>query len=523
MSRAKKFAHALLTSYLSIGVNVLYTLASVPLALKYLTKPEFGLWALTLQIANFIALVDLGMGSSIARILIDHKDEKGNGHYGGAIKSGFLVGLAQGAITLIVGLSLVWFLAGWLRVPDKLGQPFFWLMTGQILLTAATFSTRMFGQVLYAWQRMDVSNYSGMIQLVAGFAALWGGFLMGFGVYSLLAGSVAGWFCGTGINAVACFKLGFWPKAGEWGQASRERFRELFNYGAEIFLISIGTQLILSSQTMLVSRQLGLEAAALWSVMTKVFTLVSQIVLKIVGNAMPAFAEMQVRREWERLWSRYRALFITTNVFAGFCAVLFAACNGPFVTLWVQGKFSWPPLDNALLAVWLVMLTQQCCHNSLIMCLKEIRSLKYVYLLEGVVFIGVSLAVLPSTGMTGMLVCSVAATTLFTWLSGIWSVAMLSKMGWRPLLWDWQIPLFQILMAMVPAWLVMEWALHDAANWIRLVVGGILLSVVGVGAAIRYALPFDLIDEVVAKLPKLLQRASVILIGTTRRQGRHQA
>ena len=33
MSRAKKFAHALLTSYLSIGVNILYTLASVPLAL----------------------------------------------------------------------------------------------------------------------------------------------------------------------------------------------------------------------------------------------------------------------------------------------------------------------------------------------------------------------------------------------------------------------------------------------------------------------------------------------------------
>ena len=133
MSRAKKFAHALLTSYLSIGVNILYTFASVPLALKYLTKPEFGLWALTLQITTFIALVDLGMGSSIARILIDHKDEKGSGHYGGAIKSGFLVGLAQGAITLVVGLSLVWFLADWLLVPEKLGQPFFCCREGSIV------------------------------------------------------------------------------------------------------------------------------------------------------------------------------------------------------------------------------------------------------------------------------------------------------------------------------------------------------------------------------------------------------
>jgi O-antigen/teichoic acid export membrane protein len=515
MSRAKKFAHALLTSYLSIGVNILYTLASVPLALKYLTTPEFGLWALTLQIANFIALVDLGMGSSIARILIDHKDEKGNGHYGGAIKSGFLVGLAQGAITLIVGLSLVWFLAGWLRVQEDLGRPFFWLMTGQILLTAATFSTRIFGQVLYAWQRMDVSNYSGMIQLVVGFAVLWIGFLLGFGVFSLLAGSVAGWICGTVISALACLKLGFWPKAGEWGRASRERFRELFNYGAEMFLISIGTQLILSSQTMLVSRQLGLEAAALWSVMTKVFTLVSQIVLKIVGNAMPAFAEMQVRREWDRLWSRYRALFITTNVFAGFCAVLFTACNGPFVTLWVQGKFSWPPLDNALLAVWLVISTQQCCHNSLIMCLKEIRSLKYVYLLEGAVFIGAALAVLPSDGITGMLICSVAATTLFTWFVGAWRVKGLSKTGWKPLLWDWQLPLFRLLAVLVPLALVMGWLLRGQSAWLRLLVPGALLSFIGAWIALRFALPFDLTVEISGKLPPPLRRLVAALAGRT--------
>jgi O-antigen/teichoic acid export membrane protein len=511
MSRLKKFTNSLLSGYAALGVNVLYTLASVSLVLHYLSKAEFGLWALTLQVANFIALVDLGMGSSIARILIDHKDEQGNGRYGGAIKSGFLVGLAQGMITLIGGLSLLWFMAGWLRVPHNLAQPFFWLMAGQILLTAATFGTRMFGQMLYAWQRIDVCNYTGMIQQAVGFAALWIGFVLGFGIYSLLAGTVAGWACGVGINAMACLKLGFWPKAGEWGRASREQFRELFNYGADVFLISIGAQLIISSQTVLVSRQLGMEAAALWSVMTKTFTLVSQIIWKIVGNAMPAFAEMQVRGEFERLWHRYRGLFITTNVFAGVCAVLFAACNGPFVTLWMHGKFSWPPLDNVLLGIWLVMSAQQCCHNSLIMCLKEIRTLKYILLLEGIVFAGVALAILPSTGMTGMLFCSVLATTLFTWLSGVWRIAELSKMGWKPLVWDWQKPLILILIVMVPIWLAMGWILHDAPTWLLLVVKGTILTTTGAWVAIRYALPFDLVAEIIEKLPMPLKSVAVFL------------
>ena len=516
MPRLKKFTRSLFTGYLMLGANILYTLASLPLILHYLSKSEFGLWALIQQVANFIALIDLGMSSSIGRILIDHKDSRSNGRYGGTLKSGILVGLAQGLIVLIVGLSLVWFLAAWLRLPQELDRTFFWLMTGQILLTAAMFGTRIFGQILYAWQRIDVTNYTGIIQLVAQFATLWIGFVFGFGIYSLLACAVAGSICGVGITALACVKLGFWPKAGEWGRASREQFRELFNYGAEVFLISISGQLIISSQTVLISRQLGVESAAIWSVMTKMFTLVYQIILRIVGNAMPAFAEMQVRGESNLLWKRYRMLFNVTNVFAGVCAVLFAACNGSFVTLWTNGKFSWPAADNVLLAVWMIFLTQQCCHNSLIVGLKEIRTLKYVFIIEAGVFIGVALAILPSTGMTGMLACSVIATTLFTWLGGVWRIATISKMGWKALLWEWQKPLLKVWLVMVPVWLAAGWILSDVSNWFRLPVNVCLLTASGAWAAIRFGVSFDLIDEVARKLPQPLHRISITLAGLIR-------
>jgi O-antigen/teichoic acid export membrane protein len=506
MSRLKNFTRSLLSGYAQIAVNVLYTLASVPLALHYLTKAEFGLWALTLQVAGFISLVDLGMGSSVARILIDHKDDRHNGRYGGAIKSGFLVGLAQGLITLLVGLGLVWFLGNWLRLSADLARPFFWLMTGQVLLAAVAFSTRMFGQILYASQRMDVSNYSGMIQLVAGFVTLWMGFHAGFGVFSLLAGAAASWVCGTLINATACQRLGLMPRAEEWGRISREQFRELFHYGTNVFLISIGTQLIISSQTVLVSRQLGLEAAALWAVMTKTFTLVSQIVFRSISNAMPAFAEMQVRGEWERLWHRYRALFITTNVFAGLCAVLFAACNSPFVTLWTQGKFSWPPLNNVLLAIWLVLSTQQCCHNSLVICLKEIKSLKYILFLEGIVFVAAGLWLLPRFGLTGMLFCSIFATLFFTWTIGAWRLARLSGLGWKPFLWEWQVPLLRVLMVMVPSWLTVAWLLRDQSPWFRFIITGGVLALAGIWTSLRFALPVNIVSELAGKLPSPLGR-----------------
>ncbi len=506
MSRLKRFTHSLLSSYALVGTNVLYTLISVPLALKYLSEAEFGLWALTLQVAGYVALIDLGMGSSVARILIDHKDDRANGRYGGVIKSGFLVGLAQGAICLVVGMSLVWFLGGWLKVRVDLRHDFLWLMIGQVVLTAATFLTRMFVQILFAWQRMDVSNYSGIVQLVIGLAVMWMGFAVGLGVFSLLAGAVASWVCGVTISFVACRRLGFWPQPGEWGPTSREQFRELFSYGADVFLITLGGQLITSSQTILVSRQLGLEAAALWSVMTKAFTVASQAVWRIISYAMPALAEMMVRKENDRLWERYRSLFITVSVGSGISAVLFAACNRLFVQVWTHGQFTWSETDDILLGVWMIVSAQQCCHNSLIITLKEIRGLKYIFLVEGLVFAGVALAVLPSTGVTGMLVCSVVATVLFTEAAGVWRVSRAIGGRLKALLWDWQTPLFRVLGVMAPCWLVMEWLLGGTPVWARLLVNGCVLSLVGAFAALRFALPRQLTLELLEKLPGPIQR-----------------
>ena len=64
MSRIKRFAHSLVSGYVFLGANALYTLASVPLALHYLSKPEFGLWAVATQIAGYLMLIDFGLGTS---------------------------------------------------------------------------------------------------------------------------------------------------------------------------------------------------------------------------------------------------------------------------------------------------------------------------------------------------------------------------------------------------------------------------------------------------------------------------
>src|SRR4051812_20217234 len=100
MSRLKNFTRSLLSGYVLMGVNILYTFFSVPLVLSYLSKSQFGLWGVVGAMAEYIALVDLGVSGSVYLILVDHKDDRANKDYGSLIQTSFLVNIVQGLIVL---------------------------------------------------------------------------------------------------------------------------------------------------------------------------------------------------------------------------------------------------------------------------------------------------------------------------------------------------------------------------------------------------------------------------------------
>src|SRR5947209_7440647 len=100
MSRFRRLIHSVVSGYAGLVVTIIYSLASIPLALHYLSSERFGLWALMSTIGNYLSLVDLGMSGSVARLLIDHKDDREGGTYGSLIKTGALVTVAQGAIVV---------------------------------------------------------------------------------------------------------------------------------------------------------------------------------------------------------------------------------------------------------------------------------------------------------------------------------------------------------------------------------------------------------------------------------------
>ena len=308
MSRFKRAFHNAASSWAVLGTATGYTLVSVPLALHYLSRERFALWALMSSISAYLGLIDLGMSGSVSRLLIDHKDDRLKPTYGSLIQTGWLVLAVQGLVLLLGSFALAPFLAAALDIPGGLESEFIALMRWQGVTLALNFMTRIFAHILYAHQRSDLNNYVQVASLVASLCSMWWLFHAGYGVFSLVwSGLLAASIISIGLWAT-CWRSRLFPAPGCWGRPSWQAFRELFAFGKDLFLISVGGLLLQASQTLIITRRLGLELAAVWAVGTKAYLLVVQLIWRTSDATGPGFGEMLARGEQAVLLNRYRMM-----------------------------------------------------------------------------------------------------------------------------------------------------------------------------------------------------------------------
>ena len=446
MSRSKRFVTGLLSSYAAIGVNILYTIASVPLALHYLDKEEFGLWALVTQLSGYLMLLEFGMTGSVARSLSDHKDRMEDGIYGSIIRTGARVFVIQGLLVFLLGLLMAWCAPSLLGLPARLQQPFMVLMATQALLSGIKLSMGSIASPLWCHQRLDLSNLAASASLVVTFTVLWLGFHTGWHLYSLIISTAAGSLVDLLFTYISCHRLGLYPPREFRGNYDPGLFRELFHFGSGLFLMNLGAQLASASQIIIVSRLLGIEAAAVWSVATKIFNLAQQFVGKILDSSAGGLAEMVVRGETGRLRDRFRDLVSISAVMAVAASAGIALLNGAFIEVWTSGKVTWAPWNNYLLACVLFSTAVTRCHISLVGINKQIRGMKFVYLIEGLVFVSLSVLLMPQLGLTGLLIAALACNLSITGVYGFSRTASYFGIGRRAVAGWVARPLWVLLM-----------------------------------------------------------------------------
>jgi len=405
-SRIRLFLSGLTAGYLAIAINVAYTAASVPLALHYLGKEQFGLWALAQQIMGYLLLLDLGVSSAISRFIADCKDNVNGGSYGSLLLTGAIVFAVQGLLIAIAGVAFSFFAPILFAVPDHLAGDFTNVLIIITLLAGLSVAFRSLGAPLWAFQRMDVLYGFGSLSLLSSFATLWGGFHMGWGIYSFAVAGIPAAIFWPIITLLICRKSGFYPSKGHWSRPALPLFRKIFSFGRDVIWVSLGSQLVNASQVMILSRVAGLDVAATFAIGTKLFAMGQQVTHKIIESSAPGLTEMFVRGDTTRFNLRFSNIFSITAFVATLGATGLIAVNAPFVSFWTAGTIRWNLPCDALLAVLLIATSLTRCLISAFGLAGNLRPIRHIYFVEGCVFIAVAIPTASHFGPVGLLLVS---------------------------------------------------------------------------------------------------------------------
>ena len=405
-TRSRLFFSGLTAGYLAIAINVAYTAASVPLALHYLGKEQFGLWALAQQITGYLILLDLGVSSAVSRFIADRKDDVNGGGYGSLLLTGAIVFAIQGLIIAAVGLAFSFFAPALFAVPDHLAGDFTNVLIIITSLAGLSVAFRGLAAPLWAFQRMDVLYGLGSLSLLSSFATLWGGFHLGWGIYSFALAGIPAAILTPMITFLICWKNGFYPSSGRWGRPTLLLFRKIFSFGQDVVWVAMGSQLVNASQIMILSRVAGLDVAATFAIGTKLFSMGQQLTGRIIESSAPGLTEMFVRGETGRFNLRFSNIVSITAFLATLGAVGLITGNTPFVSFWSSGTVRWNLAFDGLLAGLLILTSITRCLITVFGLMHGYRPVRHIYLLEGCVFVAVAIPAAAHYGIMGVLLAS---------------------------------------------------------------------------------------------------------------------
>ncbi len=354
--------------------TVATALLTMRLATGALSQEEFGLWSFTTQTVGYFLLLDFGVSNSLGRLfaepLASGEQTKINSWFTLAV--GVLI--LQGIMIIGVGLVLRNWVVAWFGIPVALKADAERLWLAFLVIQAINLPLRLSSAILYAQNRAYLSNLFPMI-------STW--FSLGVFYYMLKHGSGVmsyAWSSGIGVIIGGCagvIALCMGPH--RFGISllgvSKRQLRELFSYSSSVFLIAIAIQLVFASQTLIITKVLGLAAGAMYTVTSRLPMLAMQMIWKPFDAFGPRWQTAHCSDQPKQVASEFRSVFRLTLILTVIGMVGVILVNPFFVAFWAKPEYFAGNSLNLLLAVFILAQTFTHCFSFAFNLHKKMRAL----------------------------------------------------------------------------------------------------------------------------------------------------
>jgi len=500
MDRTKLLFRGLGIGYVSLAASMAYSFLSIPLALKYLGKTEYGLWALVLSITSYLNFSELGMTNSVQRHLIDLRERRPDQRYGAIFLTGAVTFGVIALVCLIIGGTGVHFAASLFRITSTYATTFEFLLLGSVTLFSLSLGTRILGVPLYVYQRHDLYELSNIVLYLIWFFVLWLGLHAGFGVYSLLLSQGIGFLWTCGFNVAVCWRLSLYPARGEWSRPSGNIIREIAVYSRDSFLQQVGQQIVMTLPMLLISRWLGLDAAAVWAVATRPFYILRQILSRPFQYGVSMLADLLTSKGAPAMMSRWMQL--SQLMTAGALAV-YPVCivyNSSFLNLWTHGKIEWWGWNDPAYGLYSYLLVALFPWYGIVGIDKNFGITRITSLLEALLLALLCWCLFHPLGLTGFILALILSKIVFGLLPSLFYLrSVFGEPVWH-VFWNAQMrPLIAVPFCMVSA--VIPWFLMPSKpGWGALILAGCISTVASMVCVVLFGVDRDVRKDLLLKV-----------------------
>ena len=384
----------------ALAVNVLVGIFLSPYILHRLGDSAFGIWVLIFSVTGYYGLFDLGIRSSVVRYVSKAKATKDPDYASRVVSTSLLTYSCVGIVTFLVTLALSEHIDRLFHIEPQFHTTARWLLFMVGSAVSLGFPLGISGGMLEGLQRFDITSFTSIASALLRAVLIVIALRYGKGLLVVAFITVVLPLVSSAVVAVAAFHL--LPIRLGWSRVDRKSFREIAGYSAPMLIMIVSARLRFKSDSVIIGAILSPAYITYFNIGSRIVDYASEVVESVAQTFVPMASHAYSLGDTDRL----RKIFVAGNRFCAFIifpiCILLVVLGKSVIEAWVGLRYveaSYPVLLILLLSTTLML--AQAASGRVLMGMSKHRTWAIVTLIEGLVNIGLSVALVRPFGIIG--------------------------------------------------------------------------------------------------------------------------
>lgn len=316
------------------------TIFLTPYILHRIGIEAYGVWALTLALASYVNLLDLGINAAITKYVAEYNIKHKISSINRTVNTALVVYLILGTISFLVFLVLKnWLFINFYRVALLSKSDLEFVFIGSILIFSFNFIFSVYPSILSGLQRMDLTNTINIFSTFINAFVIVITLIAGLGIKGLVIANIiaaifivgSSIFCVKKICPGVIFSFRFFEK---------REIRKLLTFSLQIKFVGFATLVHTQFDKFLISYFLGINYVTYYDIAGRILNYFRSLGSAFLDPIMPAASELFALEKHLKIRELYyrsqKYLIFLTFPIASFVAIL----ARPLIFLWLGRDYS---------------------------------------------------------------------------------------------------------------------------------------------------------------------------------------